>query len=55
MERRTKTAPEGFLLTNGFIYVKKVDLGDWDSPENWDYISVADYEQMLKEQSEAMP
>lgn len=48
MDRKVLTASEGMLLTDGTIYVKRIELGDWDSAENYTEISVEEYEKILQ-------
>lgn len=45
MERRVKTASDGYYLTDGYIYAQKVELGDWDSPDNWSEIPISELEE----------
>lgn len=48
-------AEEGYVLTNGSVYGKKVRLGDWDSAANWDEITEEEYNKILEQQeSEVM-
>lgn len=35
MDRIVLTASEGMLLTNGEIYATRLELGVWDSPDNY--------------------
>lgn len=51
MDNRHLTASDGMVLTDGETYAVEVWLGDWDSPENWHEISVAEYEAMLDDQA----
>ncbi len=57
MKEVTRTvliADEGMMLTNGETYAKSVELGDWDSAENWREITEAEYEEIqarLEEES----
>lgn len=44
----TITAKENMILTNGEVYAQSVRLGDWDSPDNWEEIPVAEYEKLLE-------
>lgn len=48
MDRKVLTASEGMLLTDGTIYVKRIELGDWDSAENYTEISLEEYEKILQ-------
>lgn len=50
MDRKTITAKEGMMLTNGEIYAKKIDLGDWDSAENYHEITEEEYERRMNEE-----
>lgn len=43
MDRIVLIAKEGMLLTNGEIYAKRIELGDWDKEENYHEISEDDY------------
>ena len=40
--RTVLVADEGKMLTDGEIYAKSVELGDWDKPENWHEITDAE-------------
>lgn len=51
-EERIITASEGHMLTNGDIYASSVRLGDWDSPDNWHEVSIAEYEAKMAEIAE---
>lgn len=51
MDERIITASEGMMLTNGEIYASSVRLGDWDSPDNWHEVPVAEYEAKMTEAS----
>lgn len=46
---RVITASEGMMLTNGDVYASSVRLGDWDSPDNWRKVTVAEYEAVMAE------
>jgi hypothetical protein len=48
MERKHIKASEGMMLTNGDVYALEVDLGNWDSPENWREIPIAEYEEKMR-------
>ena len=48
-ERITITASAGTYLTNGEIYAKKIELGDWDKAETYHEISAEEYETAMKE------
>lgn len=39
---------DGFVLTNGTVYAKKVILGVADSPQNWSEITDGEYS-LIKE------
>ena len=45
-------ASEGMMLTNGTIYALEIDLGDWDSAENYHEIPIAEYEKRMMEDDE---
>lgn len=49
MERIVINASEGMLLTNGEIYAKRIELGDWDSPDNYREVSEEEYEKLTLE------
>ena len=49
MNRIILEAKEGMLLTNGVIYAKRFELGEWDKAENYREISVTEYEEMMEE------
>ncbi len=42
-------ADEGTVLTNGENFATLVRLGDWDSPDNWREVTVAEYEAVMAE------
>lgn len=44
------TATEGKVLTNGEAYSKEIYLGINDSIDNWQEITEAEYEEILKEE-----
>lgn len=49
-------AKEGYMLTNGEVYGKIIDLGSKDSEDNYYEITVDKYENILKEtEAEEMP
>lgn len=48
MSRKTITASEGMILTNGIDYGFEIALGDWDSEENYHEITVAEYEAIME-------
>lgn len=52
MERVVLTASDGMLLTNGEIYAKRLELGDWDSPNNYYEIAEEEYNNILENQIE---
>lgn len=52
MERKHIQASEGMMLTNGDVYALEVDLGKWDSADNWREISKVEYEKRLMEDAE---
>lgn len=52
---RVITASEGMMLTNGDIYASSVRLGDWDSPDNWREVTVAEYEAVMAEREAQQP
>lgn len=54
MDRIVLDASEGMLLTNGEIYAKKIELGDWDSPDNYREIPIEEYEKMLEADAEVI-
>lgn len=47
-------ASEGMVLTNGEAYGEEIYLGVNDSPENWQEITDAEYNEMVKAQEETM-
>ena len=51
MRKRHIKASEGMMLTNGSLYATEIDLGDWDSAENYHEIPVEEYEQILAEEA----
>lgn len=48
------TATEGKVLTNGEAYSKEIYLGINDSIDNWQEITEAEYEEILKRQRETI-
>lgn len=48
MDRVTLNASEGTILTNGEIYAKRIELGDWDSPDNYREITMDEYNAILQ-------
>ena len=52
MRERHIKASEGMTLTNGSLYATEIDLGDWDSKENYHEISLEEYERRMKEEAE---
>ncbi len=48
------TASDDMVLTNGEAYGKEVYLGCNDKPENWQEITVAEYEKVLAEEKARM-
>lgn len=48
------TASEGMVLTNGDTYSKEIYLGANDSVENWHEITDAEYEEIMKDEEEAV-
>jgi hypothetical protein len=48
MDRIVLTASEGMLLTNGEIYATRLELGDWDSPNNYREITMDEYNAILQ-------
>lgn len=42
-------AKDGYMLTNGNVYGKVIDLGSKDSADNYHEISEVEYQQYLKE------
>ena len=54
MDRIVLNASEGMMLTNGEIFAKRVELGDWDSPDNYREIPIEEYEKMLGADAEVI-
>ena len=52
MDRKHIKASEGMMLTNGTVYALEVDLGEWDSPDNWHEITLEEYEKRISEYAE---
>lgn len=50
--RKTLTAKDGFIYTNGEAYAKIIDLAEGDRAENWHEITEEEYQEILKEQEE---
>lgn len=47
MDRIVLEASEGMLLTNGEIYATRLELGDWDSPDNYREIPVEECDNIM--------
>ena len=45
-------ASEGYMLTDGNVYGKIIDLGKFDREENYYQITEEEYENIMKEQEE---
>ena len=43
-------ASEGYMLTDGNVYGKIIDLGEFDKEENYYQITEEEYENIMKEQ-----
>ena len=54
MDRIVLTAPEGMMLTNGEGFWVRLELGDWDSPDNYRKIPIEEYEKMLEADAEVI-
>ena len=52
--RKTLIAKEGFIYTNGESFARVVDLAKGDEGAKWYEITRKEYEQILKEQREAV-
>lgn len=52
MARRLIKASEGMMLTNGTVYALEVDLGEWDSADNWHKITFEEYNEIMTEDAE---
>ena len=50
--RKTLTAKDGFIYTNGEVYAKIIDLGKNDKAENWHEITESEYQEILRKQEE---
>lgn len=48
-------ANEGYILTNGEVYGTIIDLGVFDSEDNYYEISLEEYEEILKTEEEELP
>lgn len=48
MDRIVLTASEGMMLTNGEGFWVKIELGNWDSPENYREIPVEECEAIMQ-------
>lgn len=46
--RTVLIADEGKMLTDGEIYAKSVELGDWDKAENYHEITTEEYEKIIE-------
>lgn len=45
-------ASEGYMLTDGNVYGKIIDLGKFDKEENYHEITIEEYEEILKKEEE---
>lgn len=52
MRERHIEASEGMMLTNGTLYAIEIDLGDWDSAENYYEIPIEEYEKRMADDAE---
>lgn len=52
---KTIYADDGKILTNGEIYGRQILLGEGISEEDFHEITEAEYEEILREQKEALP
>ena len=48
MDRIVLAAPDGMILTNGEIYAKIIELGDWDSESNYHEITEDEYNKIME-------
>lgn len=53
--RTVLIADEGKMLTDGEIYAKSVELGDWDKAENYREITEAEYNAVLEKDESNIP
>ena len=49
MERVVLIAKTDKILTNGEVYATRIELGDWDSPDNYREISIEEYNKIQEE------
>lgn len=49
MRERHIKASEGMVLTNGVLYATEIDLGDWDSADNYHEIAIEEYERIMEQ------
>ena len=47
MERKVIIAGDGMWITDGKGFYKEVDLGDWDSEDNYTKITEEEYNAMM--------
>lgn len=52
VKRKTIKASDGMMLTNGEIYALEIDLGDWDSEQNYHEIPIEEYERLTSNERE---
>lgn len=50
--RTVLIADEGKMLTDGEIYAKSVELGDWDKAENYHEITTEEYDEIMSKNEE---
>lgn len=54
MDRIVLNASEGMMLTNGEGFWVRLELGDWDSPDNYREIPIEEYEKTLLADAEVI-
>ena len=50
--RTVLIADEGKMLTDGEIYAKILELGDWDKAENYHEITTEEYDEIMSKNEE---
>lgn len=52
MDRKTLIAGDGMWITDGKGYYKRVDLGNWDSVDNYTMVTDAEYNARMTTETE---
>lgn len=52
--RTVLIADDGKMLTDGEIYARSIELGDWDKAENYHEITTEEYDEIMSENEEVI-